>query len=160
MKVKRALPECQVFATLSDAELEKIASLAVEKEYEAGATLFQESDSPQELFVLEEGKIAVQMILPMTPGQTSRRVTVDVIGKNEVLGWSAIVEPHFYTLAAVCLQKTRVLAINATGLRALLRDNHHLGYEVMKGLIKVVASRLEDTRHVLLSERWLTTAPP
>ncbi len=159
MTAKQVLKECQVFAALDDAELEKIASLAVDKEYEAGTTIFQEGTSANELFVLQEGKVAVQMTLPMTPGQMSRRITVDVVTRNEMLGWSAIVEPYVYTLTAVCMQKTKVLAIRGIKLRVLLRDNHHIGYEVLRGLTKVVASRLDDTRHVLVSERLLTPKP-
>ncbi len=156
MTVTQVLGKCQLFIALTDADLEKIASLAVDKEYEAGTTIFQEGGSADEFFVLQEGKVAVQMTLPIAPTQMGRRITVDVVTKNEVLGWSAIVEPYIYTLAAVCLQKTKVLAINGIKLRSLLRDNHHIGYEVMRGLIKVVASRLDDTRHVLVSERLLT----
>ena len=156
MTAKQVLKECRVFAALTDAELEKIASLAVEKEYEAGTTIFQEGDSANELFVLQEGKVAVQMTLPVSSAQMSRRVTVDIITGNEVLGWSAIVEPYVYTLTAVCLQKAKVLAINGIKLRPLLQDNLNIGYEVLRGLIKVVASRLDDTRQVLVSERLLT----
>ncbi len=156
MTGKQTLKECQVFAALTDAELEKIASLAVEKEYGAGTTIFHEKDSANELFVLQEGKVAVQMALPAALAQTSRRVTVYFVTKNEVLGWSAIVEPYVYTLTTVCLQKTKVLAINSSKLRPLLRDNHNIGYEVLRGLIKVVGSRLYDTMHVLASERLVT----
>ncbi len=159
MTTKQTLKECQLFSALTDAELEKIVNLATDKEYEAGTTIFQEGDSAEELFVLQEGKVALQMMLPTAPAQMSRRVTVDVITKNEALGWSAIVEPYVYTLTTVCLQKTKVLAINSIKLRPLLRDNHNIGYEVLGGLIKVVASRLDDTRQVLVSERLLTPKP-
>ncbi len=54
MTAKQVLRECEVFAALTDAELEKIASLAVEKEYEAGTAIFEEGDSANELFVLQE----------------------------------------------------------------------------------------------------------
>lgn len=150
---KQVLRECQVFSALSDAELEKVASSVVEKEYEAGTTLFQQGDSATELLVIEEGKVALQMTLPKEQGQMSKRLSVDVVSKNEVVGWSAIVEPHVYTLTAVCLQKTKVLSISSIKLRGLLRDNPKMGFEVIQGLIKVVASRLDETRHVLASER-------
>ncbi len=155
MKAKQTLKECQLFSALTDAELDKIVDLATDKEYEAGATIFQEGDSAEEFFVLREGKVALQMMLPTMPAQMSRRITVDIVTKNEVLGWSAIAEPYVYTLTAVCLQKTEILAISGIKLRPLLRDNHNIGYEVLRGLIKVVASRLDDTRQVLVSERLL-----
>lgn len=159
MTIKQVLKECQVFAALTDAELEKIVSLAVEREYEVGATILGEGDSAEELFILQEGKVALQMTLPIAPAPMSRRVTVDVVTKSEVFGWAAIVEPYVYTFAAVCLQKTKVIAISGSKLRALLHDNHRIGYEVLKGLIKVVDSRLDDTRHLLVSERLLAPKP-
>ncbi len=154
-QILRNLRGCEVFSVLSDTELEKIAASVLEKEYEAGTAIFHEGDSADELLVLQEGKVAIQMILPRKDGQVSRRVSVEIVGKNDVLGWSAIVEPYVYTLTAVCLQKVKALSVSGNKLRWLLQDNHKIGYEVLKGLIKVVASRLDDTRHMLVSERLL-----
>ncbi len=155
MTDRQVLRECEVFSALSDTELEKVASSVLEKQYEAGTTIFQDGDSAEELLVLEEGKVALQMTLPRALGQTGRRVTVDIVSTKEIVGWSAIVEPYTYTLTAVCLQKVKALSISGTKLRWLLQDNHEIGYKVLEGLIKVVASRLDDTRRVLVSERLL-----
>ncbi len=159
MTVQQLLRECEVFSSLTNAELEKVASSVLEKEYEAGTTILKAGDSAEELLVVQEGKVAVQMTLPKAEGQMSRRVTVDIVARNEVVGWSAIVEPHVYTLTGVCLQKVRVLSISGTKLRWLLRDNPKIGYEVLKGLVKVIASRLDNTRCVLASERLLPLQP-
>ncbi len=156
MTAQQVLRECEVFSALTNTELEKVASSILEKEYEAGTTIFQEGDSAEELLVLQEGKVAVQMTLPKTQMQMSRRITVDVVTRNGVVGWSAIVEPFMYTLTAVCLQKVKVLSISGNKLRWLLQDDPKIGYGVMKGLIKVVASRLDDTRQLLVSERLFT----
>lgn len=153
MKTEQILKECPVFSALSDSELNTIASLAVEKQYEAGTTIFEEGDSAKEFLVLQEGKAALQMILPERQGQLGRRITVDVVTKDEIVGWSAIVEPYTYTLTGVCLQKVKALSIDGSKLQRLLRDNQHIGYQVLKETIKVVASRLDDTRQLLISER-------
>ena len=155
MTAKQVLKDCVLFFGLSDSELEKIASSAVEKQYEAGATIFAAGDNAEELFVIQEGRVAVQMTLPKTGELASRRITVDVVTKNEVAGWSAILEPYKYTFTAVCMQHTLALSISGNKLRALLRDNHKIGYEVMQGLAKVMAAGLNDTRQVLMSERLL-----
>lgn len=157
MTAKQVLKECVLFSGLNDSELEKVTSMAVEKQFEAGATMFATGDNAEELFVLQEGRVAVQMTLPKNSGQASRRITVDVVTKNEIAGWSAIVEPYKYTFTAVCLQKTVALSINGSRLRALLRDNPKIGYEVMKGLTRVIAAGLNDTRQVLISERLLVS---
>ncbi|MBI4282979.1 MAG: cyclic nucleotide-binding domain-containing protein [Chloroflexi bacterium] len=156
MTYKQALKECEVFAGLSDAELEKVASAAMEKQYDAGATIFKVGDSAEELLVVQDGKVALQMTLPGAQAEMSRRITVDLISRNEVVGWSAIVEPNVYTLTAVCLQNVKALSLSGAKLKGLLRDNPKAGYEILKGLIKVVASRLDDTRQVLVSERLLS----
>lgn len=156
MTARQVLRECRIFAALNDAELDKIASLAVEKQYEAGTLIFREGERATEFLVIEEGKVALQMTLPEAPGAMSRRVTVDMVSQNEIVGWSALVEPYTYTLTAVCLQKTKTLSLDGVKLRGLLRDNQIVGYEILKELVKVVASRLDDTRQVLISERSLT----
>lgn len=153
MTTKQSLKECGVFSTLRGQELELVASSVLEKQYEAGTIIFQEGDEATELLVLQEGLVAVQMELSAAQAQMSRRITVDIVAANEVVGWSAIVEPHIYTFTAVCLQKVRALSLSGNKLRWLLRDNPGIGYEVHKGLIRVVASRLDDTRRVLISER-------
>ncbi len=103
--------------------------------------------------MVEDGKVALQMTLPEGSEWPAKRVTVDIITSNEILGWSAIVEPFVYTLTAVCLQKTKVLSINALNLRILLKNDQQISHELSKGLIRVIADRLATTRHVLISER-------
>lgn len=150
---EQALRECEVFSTLNNAELEKIASSSLEKRYDAGTTIMQEGEGAQELLVIREGKVALQIVMPKASGQMSRRLTVDILGKNEILSWSAIVEPYIYTVSAVCLQKVNALCLSGTKLRWLLQDDPKIGYKVLQGLIKVVASRFYENIHVLASER-------
>ncbi|MBI4284893.1 MAG: cyclic nucleotide-binding domain-containing protein [Chloroflexi bacterium] len=160
MTIEQALKECTVFSALGPAELKRVASLVEVREYEAGATVHQKGDSATGLLVLQEGKVAVQATLPgILPG-VQRRVTVDIVNPNEVVGWSAVVEPYIYALGVVCLQKTKALYINGAELRQVMRNEPRIGYEVMKELIKVVASRLEETRNVLASERMVIPERP
>jgi CRP-like cAMP-binding protein len=131
--------------------------LCSSRTYEAGASIFREGDSAEQLFVLEEGKVALQKDVPLPEAQLGRRITVDVVTRGEVFGWSSIVAPHIYTLSAICLQKTSVVAIDGARLRSLLQEDHHMAYEVLHGLLKVVASRLADTMQLLITERSMLT---
>ena len=153
MTSKQTLKECPAFSGLTGEELEKLARLSAEKQYEAGAVIFQGKHTAEELLVIEEGKVALQMELPAAPPLMQRKVTIDVVTRNDILGWSVIVDPYTYTMTAVCLQKTKALAINGSKLRELLQDDHQIGYKVLSGLINVVASRLFETVQVLISER-------
>jgi len=64
-----------------------------------------------------------------------------------------MVEPYIHNFTAVCLQKVKALSLSGTKLRWLVQDNPKIGFDVMKGLIKVVDSRLVETRHLLICER-------
>lgn len=159
MTAQKLLRECAAFSALTNAELEKIADSGLEKEYEAGATIHQEGESAEELLLIQEGKVAVQIALPKTAAQASRRLTVDIVTRNEVLDWSAIIEPYTHAFTAACLQKVKVLSLSGIKLRWLLQDDPKIGYGVLKGIINVVALKLYDTNYLLASERSLPPKP-
>ncbi|MBI2858690.1 MAG: cyclic nucleotide-binding domain-containing protein [Chloroflexi bacterium] len=153
MTTKTSLRDCEVFKTFSESELAKISDISSVEEQPAGAAVFREGTDADTLYVLQDGKVALQMQLPDTQARAPRRVSVDIVTRNEMFGWSALVEPHRYTLMAICLEPTRVLAINAVRLRSLMEEDRRVGYELLHQLVRLVASRLEETRHVLISER-------
>lgn len=150
---KQALKQCEVFSILDDVALEMVEAILSEKQFDAGATAFLEGEPAAELLIVQEGKIALQMAVSSLEGRPSRRITVDVVGANEIAGWSAVVEPHRYTMTGISLQSTRALSISAVKLRGLMDANPSIGYEILTGLTKVIATRLDDTRQVLVSER-------
>lgn len=155
MTVKNSLRECQVFSRLTDSQLGKLAALCSKEVYEAGTTIFNSGDTAERLFVLEEGKIALQLLLPVKQSELRKRITVDIIAKNELFGWSGMSEPYIYSLSAICLQRATVLAVNASKMSSVLQDDYAIAYEVLYGLVNVVSVRLHDTTQLLVTERSL-----
>ena len=154
---KQALKQCQVFSSIDDAALETVLANLTEKQFDAGATAFREGEPATELLIVQDGKIALQMTTSSPETGLSRRITVEVVGANEIAGWSAVVEPHRYTMTGVSLQNTRALSISAVQLRQVMVANPSIGYDILTGLTKVIATRLGDTRQVLVSERLPVT---
>ncbi len=155
MTPKQALEKCQVFQRLTDDDLEKISALCSQEVHEAGVTIFQAGSMAERVFVLVDGKVALQMEAPTGQLQLRKRVTVDVVRNHELFGWSGMVEPYIYTLSAICLQTTMVLSIDAQKLSALLQEDCPIAYEVLQGLINVAGSQLHDTMQLLAAERSL-----
>ena len=153
MTSKQLFKDCPLFDSLFDADLERLDAISSPQEWGPGGTIFTEGNPAKDLYVLERGRVALQMQLPSTQPRLGRSITVDVATKGEVFGWSAVVQPHTYTLTAVCLETTRGLAIDGFKLRNLLKSDHRIGYEVLGALIRVVASRVDETRRLLISER-------
>ena len=153
MAYKAALKECVVFQSLTEADLGRMEDMCALQDYAAGTTVFSEGASSDRMYILQSGKVALQMQLPAAGPQPGRRISVDFVSKNEVFGWSALVMPRRYTLTAVCLEPTKVLGIDGTRLRALLEEDNRIASQVFRRLTDMVASRLEETRRVLVSER-------
>lgn len=153
MDTKQVLKTCHVFAELSEAQVEKVTGLCRVESYEAGETIFAEASSARKLYVLEQGKVALQVHLPALGGRQGRRVTVDIVTPPEIFGWSAVVESHPYALTAICLEPSKVAAVDGTMLKSLLAADHEIAYHVLRKLISVVASRLDEARQLLISER-------
>ncbi|MDO8490533.1 MAG: cyclic nucleotide-binding domain-containing protein [Dehalococcoidia bacterium] len=145
-----------MFEPLAETDLEKIAAFTESRQYEAGATIFTQGTPARELIVLAKGKVALQMQLPTSKDNLVKRVTVDIAAKNDLIGWSAAVGERLYSLTAICLEQTTVAAIDGLKLKALMQQDARTGYHVLSRLIEVAASRLDETRQVLVSERLST----
>ena len=146
--IKQALAGSQLFEGLPDGELDKITRLCREEVYEAGATIFTEGEVAKDLYIVEDGKVVLEMMIRLGPG-SGRRGSIDVITKGQAFGWSAIAESHILTMSARCMEKSKVIALDGVGLRRLLEEDSHMGHKVMKRLVGLVSSRLRHTRDTL-----------
>lgn len=156
MVIQDNIQACGVFHKLNNQQLQKIAAISREETYGTGHSIFKEGDPAQNFYILEEGKVILEMRLEPVSGRSpSPLATIDVIVKGETFGWSALVEPYKFTLSATTADKCKVIAIDSAKLRELIDADPIMGYEVMKGLSQVIASRLSHTRQMLISERGL-----
>jgi CRP-like cAMP-binding protein len=147
--VVKALRGCSLFSGLTDDELALLGPMSRIRDLEAGARVFSEGDSADQLYVLVDGKVALEMRIRFGPGKADRQATAEVVSPGEPCGWSALVEPYVYTMSAVCLEPCRVAAIPAPLLRDLLA-NCPMGLTVMKKLAQLIATRARHSRDTLL----------
>ncbi|HPC73329.1 MAG TPA: cyclic nucleotide-binding domain-containing protein [Syntrophales bacterium] len=151
----KILRESNILKNLSDAQLEKLAAFAISESHPAGTLLYKEGDPANKFYLVEEGKVFLEMKTDMGPARPPLQVTIDVITKGEGMGWSAFVEPNLYTLSGVCMDATKLISFESGKLRDLMDKDPELGYKLLKGINKLLASRLSHTRILLVSERAL-----
>ena len=145
-----------VFRGLTSEQVQKVASISQEKTYEAGQSIFREGEQAQNLYILEEGKVILEMRLTTAPERpASPSAVIDVMTKGELFGWSALVPPHIYTLSASTADKCQLVVIDGSQLAELNDSDPVMGYEVVKRLTKIIMLRLKRSREMLLSERGL-----
>jgi len=145
------------FCGFSDAQLEKLVTVASEETFEAGTQMYKKGDPARALIMIQEGKAILTMDGYLGPHRPPLQVTVDVITKGESMGWSAVVDPYIYTLGALCIDRIKAVSLDAPGLRSLMDADPALGYRVMKATAKVISNRLNHTRIILVGERSLST---
>jgi signal transduction histidine kinase len=147
--IVRVLRGCSLFADLTDAELALLAPLSRILEFDFGARIFAEGEAADQLYVLIEGKVALEMRVQFGPGKTTRLATAEVVLPGEPCGWSALVEPYVYTMSGVCLEPCKVVAIPAPVLREVLA-HCPMGLAVMRRLAQLIAARARTARDTLV----------
>ena len=157
MNLMQVLRRCEVFVGLSDDDLQKIAGLPSWREntYAVGEFIFHEKDIAKDFYILEEGEIRLLVALDENQTGSTVKAPVDTITKGDVFGWSSLVAPHSLVMSATCVKPSRVVSVNGAELSQLFDCDLPLGYEVMKGLVRVIGARLRDLRRAFVSRRKL-----
>ncbi len=73
-------------------------------------------------------------------------MTSSLTRKGDVFGTASLMTSFQYNVTAKCLEKTRVLAIDADALKGLIEEDPKLGLEIMRQLAQIYFSRLNETR--------------
>jgi len=156
MVTANMLKEFTFFKDFTNEQLEKLSSITAEETYAAGSQMYKKGDPARSLYILLEGKVVMSLESYLGPHRPPMQVTVDTIARGETMGWSAVVEPYIYTLGALCIDNSKLIALDAAKLRGLMDEDCDLGYKVMKAIAKTIASRLSHTRIILVGERGLS----
>jgi len=134
------------FQPLEPAHFEKLLAIAAINSWEDGQTIFAEGAIDDHLYLILEGRVALDKSIP---GQG--RVTILTLGPSEIFGWSAVVPVvGTRTATARTVGPTRVVAFDSAALRQACDDDHDLGYLVFRRLTNIIAGRLSATRLQLL----------
>lgn len=142
------------FGPFNEAQLREIAMIADEFEAEAGAQIFDEQQPAEALYLLLEGSVELTYKSEEEYHPKTRKVfPVGDINPGELFGVSALIDPYKYTTAARATANSRIVKIDAAGLRALVAADAQIGYELMRQVARVIAERLAYTR-VQLAAAW------
>ncbi len=143
IKALQAIPWFQVMST---EHFNKMAGIARLVKFEPGQVIFHEGDKEDYLYVVVEGRVAIEISVP---GRGRMRIlTADPMDE---VGWSSVTPVvRQRTAGARAVLPSRLLAFDAAELRKLCDEDHDFGYFVMRRLANVVAGRLMTTRLQLL----------
>jgi len=152
--IRKTLGESSLFSDLSDEQRDKIAQLSREMTFETGDVLFREGDPADNIYIVLQGRVAVEVGL--LGRQRRRCATIATARRGEFVGWSAAIGSAKYLASAYAVEKTAAVVVDRRALHSLFVDNPASGLRVMEKLIDLARSRLSRTTEILAN--MLSTA--
>jgi signal transduction histidine kinase len=143
------LKQSDIFGELTDAELTDIAQFCHEEAHQENAVLLTEDARAERLFLVESGKLALEKKIQLSKRAKARAATVGYVEPGSVAGWSALVQPYDYTSTALCLEPTRVIAIDGAALREYLEQHPAAGFKVLTALASLIGMRYKNAMDTL-----------
>ncbi len=145
--VAAALADHPFFSSMPLAALRRLAVHGHRQDFPAGHAIFHEGEPADRFFLLRRGLVKLELELP---GRGA--VDIEMLGNDSALGWSWLFAPYEWHMTATAVQRTNVLAFDASVLRALMAADPVLGYELMRRFTAVMFDRLQVTRRRLSEE--------
>jgi CRP-like cAMP-binding protein len=130
---------------MPERELARLAGLSRHVTFPAGQRLFEEGSTADTFWIIDAGRVTLDASVP-----GRGRVTMETLGRNEVLGLSWLVPPYQWRYGAVTEGGVQAFAFDARAVRAACGADPVLGAEIHRRFCAVVAHRLQVTRARLL----------
>jgi len=144
-----ALKEFKMFSGLDGSELAAISEFCHTRSLKDDTICFSQGNKSTELHLLRRGKIDILMRIHEPWGI---EVKVHTANPGEIFGWSALVEPYFYTASAKCAGDVEEIYIKGADLEKLFKKDPAMGYTIMRNLSSLISSRLTESREKLTKE--------
>lgn len=125
------LKNVPLFAHLSDAELAQLQAVLTKRCLNAGDILFNMGDAGEELFIVRQGRVAIYVPNPETPGKEQ---PIRIFESGEALGEMALIDRQPRSLSARALEPAVLLALTGEEFHRLLAAYPKLALSVMSGL--------------------------
>jgi CRP/FNR family cyclic AMP-dependent transcriptional regulator len=125
--IAKLIPHSALGAELSDAEVELLAALMVERTLEDGEFLFEDGTNDDSLHVILTGKLEV---VKRTSGDEYSSLAV--LRDGELAGELSFIDgaPHTVGLRALC--DTHIVSLSRSAFESIIVSNPQLIYKVMR----------------------------
>ncbi|MEO8356536.1 MAG: cyclic nucleotide-binding domain-containing protein [Chloroflexota bacterium] len=147
MITPKLLSEFDLFEGASEEVLDEVAALCETINIDKGDYVFREGETADKLHLLIHGSIALRVNLTSRPDS----VTVSFVNRpHQILGWSGVVSPNYYTASAYCEEDTELIVIPSVKFLDILEKYPETGYKVMLRITQIISDRLRNSRQALL----------
>jgi len=143
------LGHADVFSDLDTKDRVAIAEFCHEEIHLENDIILTEDEPADTLFVVERGKLALEKKIQIGRHSTPRNATIGYVGPGRTAGFSTLTWPHTYSTSAICVEPTRLIAIEGAYLRKYLENHPEVGLVVMNHMASLVADRYRQSINTL-----------
>jgi CRP-like cAMP-binding protein len=143
---KAVLQRNFLFRGLSDATLERVASLATRRSYDKGAVIFAQGDRGDALFGVVAGRVRIS-----ANGSAGQEVFLNIMEPGDAFGEVAVMDGLPRTAAATALDDTIVIVIKRNDFLELLEREPRVAIH----LLKLLCERLRWTSELVEESAFL-----
>src|SRR6266566_6650030 len=136
-----------VFSTLERGDLERIAQLAVPRDFEPGEVVFREGDSSDTCYVVSGGRARA-----IRSHRDGRTITLATFGPGDIFGELALFEDELRSATVEAIERTSVLGVLGPDMRRLM--NEHAA--ISARLVIALGRRLRETNERLTRQSFQT----
>jgi CRP/FNR family cyclic AMP-dependent transcriptional regulator len=144
--LERILAEHSFFAGLTSEHMKLLVGCASNVKFEEGSYIFRQDEEANQFYIIREGLVAIEI-----PESRRKSITIETLGRDDVLGWSWLVSPYRWHFNARVVETTRAITLDAKCLRGKCEQDHELGFELLSRVLHVVEQRLRSTRMQLIN---------
>ena len=134
----------RLFHDLSERQVTVLAAAAARREFARDEIIFREGGPANRFYLILRGEVALER-----PSPGPAPMLMQLIGRDDVLGWSWLFPPHYWRFDARAAEPTEVIFFDGTWLREQCERDTDFGYEMMKRMSAIVLERLQVTRRKL-----------
>ena len=134
----------RLFHDLSKRHVAVLAAAAARREFARDEIIFREGKPANRFYLILRGAVALER-----PSPGPAPMLMQLIGRDDVLGWSWLFPPHYWRFDARAAERTEVIFFDGTWLREQCERDTDFGYEMMKRMSAIVLERLQVTRRKL-----------
>jgi CRP/FNR family transcriptional regulator len=146
-EVVELLGRVPVFSTLERGDLERIAQLAVPRQFEPGEVVFREGDSSDTCYVVREGRARA-----VRTHRAGRTITLATFGPGDIFGELALFEDERRSATVEAVQRTSVVGVLGPDMRRLMTEHA----EIAARLVVALGRRLRETNERLSRQSFQT----
>ena len=141
------------FSGLQEEDLNKIASIAIERNYKKNMVVFMEGEPGEAFYYIKSGKVKV-----FTTYEDGHEHILYIFGEGDVFGEATLFNNIPYPASAVVYEDAVIGIIKNRDLERLVKENSELSLKIIKILVSKLVFAQQKIRELTFNDVFSRTA--